>query len=151
VQRIPVTAKDDPVAAMLLSLDQGIKGNPKALRDMLDELSDKYTTEFPNADSKEIRDYLAQLKGSVLKDRYQRIEETLREVQQYAERDVTGKLTPEDAVKLKTFALARVKQVMPDYMRATLQEAVGGLDKYISSKIEQKVLEQKPMEKRPCA
>ena len=62
-----------------------------------------------------------------------------------------GKLTPEDAVKLKTFALARVKQVMPDYMRATLQEAVGGLDKYISSKIEQKVLEQKPMEKRPCA
>jgi hypothetical protein len=62
-----------------------------------------------------------------------------------------GRITPEDAVKLKTFAITRVKQVMPDYMRATLQDAVGGLDKYISSKIEQKVLEQKPMEKRPCA
>lgn len=61
-----------------------------------------------------------------------------------------GKLSPEDASKLKTFALARVKQVMPDYLRATLQDAVGGLDKYISSKIEQKVLEQKPLEKRPC-
>ena len=61
-----------------------------------------------------------------------------------------GKLTPEDAVRLKTFALARVKQVIPEYMRSTLQDAVGGLDKYLSSKIEQKVLEQKPMEKRPC-
>jgi hypothetical protein len=66
---------------------------------------------------------------------------------QYAE---DGKLTTEDAARLKTFALARVKQVIPEYMRATLQDAVGGLDKYISSKIEQKVLEQKPLEKRPC-
>jgi hypothetical protein len=61
-----------------------------------------------------------------------------------------GKLTPEDALKLKSFAIARVKQVIPDYMRETLQEAVGGLDKYISSKIEQKVLEQKPLERRTC-
>jgi hypothetical protein len=54
-----------------------------------------------------------------------------------------GKLTPEEAQKLKTLALARVKAQLPPYLAKTLAVAVIDLEKYISSKIEQKVLEAK--------
>jgi hypothetical protein len=61
------------------------------------------------------------------------------------------KLTPEEAQKLKTLAVARIRQQLPGYLADTLKEAVGDLEKYLSAKVEQKVFEQKPLEQKPCA
>ena len=54
-----------------------------------------------------------------------------------------GKLTPEEASKIKTIALARIKAQLPPYLAETLAGSVQDLDRYISAKIEQKVLEAK--------
>lgn len=60
-----------------------------------------------------------------------------------------GKLTPEEAAKIKTIALARVKAQIPPYLAETLASAVQDLDRYISAKIEQQVLVQKPLGRKP--
>jgi hypothetical protein len=54
-----------------------------------------------------------------------------------------GKLTPEEAAKIKTIALARIKAQLPPYLSETLAGSVQDLDRYISAKIEQKFLEAK--------
>ena len=54
-----------------------------------------------------------------------------------------GKLTPEEALKIKSIALARIKAQLPPYLVETLSGSVQDLDRYISAKIEQKVLEAK--------
>jgi hypothetical protein len=118
VQRIPVTAKDDPVAAMLLSLDQGIQGNPKALRDMLDELGDMLMEAQPDSDPIKVSQLKSAIKAQTLRDRYQRIEEALS-MQGAAE--VLKKLTPEERKALD----AALKTAVADpETRTTMTKAV---------------------------
>ena len=62
-----------------------------------------------------------------------------------------GRITSEEAGRLKGIAMEQVRDQIPPYLRETLERSLGDLDRYVSSKIEAKVFDQKPQEKKPCA
>lgn len=55
-----------------------------------------------------------------------------------------GKLTPDEAKKLKAEALAKIKIQIPEAMKIMLEAAVTNLDDYLGTLVESNVAAQKP-------